>query len=69
MIDITTIQTYPIPESISSLNNDNVSLKQENKQIKTIMKYVIVAVCAYAIYSLIQKQNEKNRKENQPNRN
>jgi hypothetical protein len=69
MIDITTIQTYPIPESISSLSNDNVTLKQENKQIKTIMKYVIVAVCAYAIYSLIQKQNEKNRKENQPNRN
>lgn len=66
MIDITTIQTYPIPASISSLNNVNVSLTQENKQIKTVITYVVVAVCAYAIYRFIQIQNDKNRKENQP---
>ena len=66
MIDITTIQTYPIPASILSLNNVNVSLKQENKKIKTVITYAVVAVCVYAIYRFIQKQNEKDRKENQP---
>ena len=66
MIDITTIQTFPVAPVLSQLQSTNTSLIKNNKQFKTALTIIGIAGCAYIAYRLIKKYNEdKQRAENQ----
>lgn len=66
MIDITTIQTFPVAPVLSQLQSTNTSLIKNNKQFKTALTIIGVLGGAYIAYRLIKKYNEdKQRTENQ----
>ena len=66
MIDITTIQTFPVAPVILQLQTANTRLGNDNKQLKTALVIIGVVGGVYITYRLIRKYNEdKERKENQ----
>ena len=66
MIDITTIQTFPVAPMLSHLQTTNTKLSKNNEQLKTALIIIGVAGSAYIAYRLIKKYNEnKQRLENQ----
>ena len=66
MIDITTIQTYPVAPVLSQLQITNTRLSKNNEQLKTALIIFGVVGSAYIAYRLIKKYNEdKQRAENQ----
>lgn len=70
MIDITTIQTFPVAPVLSQLQTANTRLGKNNEQLKTALIIIGVVGSAYLAYRLIKKYNEdKQRAENQSPRN
>jgi hypothetical protein len=66
MIDITTIQTFPVAPVLSQLQSTNTSLIKNNKQFKTALTIIGVLGGSYIAYRLIKKYNEdKQRTKNQ----
>lgn len=65
MIDITTIQTFPIAPSLSQLQKTNTMLTKNNQQIKTALKFIGVIAGAYIVYRVIKSIYEDERTENQ----
>lgn len=55
MIDITTIQTYPVAPSLSNLQLTNAAVTKNNEQLKTALKSILVAGCIYITYRVIKK--------------
>jgi hypothetical protein len=58
MIDITTIQTYPVAPVLSQLQSINTSLSKNNEQLKTALIIIGVLGSAYIAYRLIKIYNE-----------
>jgi hypothetical protein len=69
MIDITTIQTFPVAPVLSALQATNSSISETNKQLKTALAIIAIAGGIYVTYRLIKKYNENNNSENQSPRN
>ena len=70
MIDITTIQTFPVAPVLSQLQTTNTRLSKTNEELKTVLIIIGVIGSAYITYRLIKRYNEnKNRTENQSPRN
>ena len=70
MIDITTIQTFPVAPVLSQLQTTNTRLSKTNEELKTALIIIGVVGSAYITYRLIKRYNEnKNRTENQSPRN
>jgi hypothetical protein len=66
MIDITTIQTFPVAPALTALQATNSSISETNKQLKTALAIIAIAGGIYFTYRLIKKYNEdKQRAENQ----
>jgi hypothetical protein len=66
MIDITTIQTYPVAPVLSQLQITNTRLSKNNEQLKTALIIFGAVGSAFIAYRLIKKYNEdKRRAENQ----
>ncbi len=66
MIDITTIQTFPVSPVLSHLQTTNTKLSKDKQQLKTALIIIGLAGSAYIAYRLIKKYNEdKQRAENQ----
>lgn len=66
MIDITTIQTFPVAPVLSQLQTTNTKLSMTNEELKTVLIIIGVVGSAYIAYRLIKKHNEnKQRAENQ----
>jgi hypothetical protein len=66
MIDITTIQTFPVAPVLSQLQSSNTRLNKNNKQLKTALIIIGLLGSAYIAHRLIKKYNEdKQRAENQ----
>ncbi len=65
MIDITTIQTFPVAPLLSQLQTTNTRLSKNNEQLKTALIIIGVVCGVYITHRLIKKYNEdKERKEN-----
>jgi hypothetical protein len=68
MIDITTIQTYPVPPKVSVLTQSNSQLKLENNRLKRtliisgIVGSVIIAVLIIKNYNEYQSRKENKSK-------
>jgi len=70
MIDITTIQTFPVAPALSALQAKNTEISASNKQLKSALIIFVIVGGAYIAYRLIKKHNEnKARTENQSPRN
>jgi len=69
MIDITTIQTYPVAPPLASLQATNSSITESNKQLKTALIIIAIATGVYITYRLIKIYNENTDTENQSPRN
>ena len=69
MIDITTIQTYPVSPALSSLQATNSAISETNKKLKTVLTIIAIGTGLYITYRLIKKYNENNNTENQSPRN
>ena len=70
MIDITTIQTFPIAPALSQLQTANSTLTKNNEQLKNVLIIIGAIGGAYIAYRIIKKYNEdKQRPENQSPRN
>ena len=66
MIDITTIQTYPVAPSITNLQLTNAAVTKNNEQLKTALNFILLAGCIYITFRVIKKYNEyKEATENQ----
>jgi len=66
MIDITTIQTFPVAPVLSELQTTNIRLGKNNEQFKTTLIIIGLVGSAYIVYSIIKNYNEnKQRAENQ----
>lgn len=66
MIDITTIQTFPVAPALSQLQSANSTLTKNNEQLKTALIIIGAIGSAYIAYRIIKKYNEdKQRAENQ----
>lgn len=65
MIDITTIQTYPVSPALSSLQSTNAIISENNRQLKMVLIIIAITAGTYITYRLIKKYNEdKARAEN-----
>lgn len=63
MIDITTIQTYPVAPSLSSLQATNSKLNKSNEELKIVLGIIVIIGGAYFTYHIIKRYNEnKSRK-------
>ena len=68
MIDITTIQTFPVAPSLSQLQTTNNMLTKNNEQIKTALKFIGAIAGAYIVYRVIKSIYEDDRTENELSR-
>jgi hypothetical protein len=65
MIDITTIQTYPVSPALSSLQATNSLISENNRQLKMALIIITITAGTYITYRLIKRYNEdKARAEN-----
>ena len=57
MLDITTIQTYPVSSTLlKELQQSNNLLKEENKTFKTILAGLLIIGGLYIGYRIIKKR-------------
>jgi len=52
MIDLTTIQTFPVPEEIGNLQNKLSNVVEENKKLRKVMIIFIIVFAAYGSFRL-----------------
>ncbi len=66
MIDITTIQTYPIPQKVFLLSQANTNLKMENSRLKKNLIAAGIISGAIIVLIVLKIHNEsKSREKNQ----
>ena len=66
MIDITTIQTYPVAPSITNLQLTNAAVTKNNEQLKTALNLIFLVGCIYITFRVIKKYyDDKEETENQ----
>lgn len=66
MIDITTIQTFPVSPVLSQLETVNSALNKKNEQLKISLIIIGVIGSAYFAYIIFKKNSEdKQRTENE----
>jgi hypothetical protein len=66
MIDITTIQTYPVPPKVSVLTETNSQLTVENSRLKrTLMISGVVAIGIITYFIIKRNYEYKSREKNQ----
>ena len=68
MIDFTTIQTFPIPESIAFLKKTNQNLSEENKLIRNMIIAMVIGGVIYIGYNYYIKQKENESRKTNDNK-
>jgi hypothetical protein len=60
MIDFTTLQANPIPNSILELQKENSGLTNSNKLLKNVLIVVAISATIYFVYKIhvLDKENE-----------
>ncbi len=69
MVDITSIQTFPVAPALSVLQTANNSINIRNKNLQIALTLFVIAGGTFITYHLIKKYNESRNAENQSPRN
>ena len=62
MIDITTLQTFPIPQNIINIQQSNILLKGENEVFKDLIFTVVLLGGAYMAIEFLDYLNDEIKK-------
>ncbi len=69
MIDILSVQTFPIAPSIEKLSHENLKLKifkdelsKENTILRKTLVFIVISIGVYASIKLVKKVKKENKK-------